>query len=85
MLNAFGFQPWTDKKELPWFLKPFACYFCTSFWFGTCIAIGTIIALPYHWDIDYMVYFDVLIYWVLNFCVSRVLDELFGHNSIKSK
>ena len=76
VLRLFGYKPWTEKKDLPFLLKAFACYFCTSFWFGVIVAA-----------IYYINYGDLNTAFLLimsNTIASRLLDYLLGYQSFKS-
>lgn len=77
ILKALGFQPWTTKAEMPWYWGWAACYFCTTFWIGIIVAIA--------WYLTSGDWKTVATFIGLHTIVARVLDNLLGFDSMKSK
>jgi len=77
ILSWFGKEVWQIESHHKWYLQLFACYFCTGFWIGTIVS-GIYFGLTYDWR-------TALTLLVLNFVITRILDNLLGFDSIKSK
>lgn len=71
LLKAFGKNEWDD-------LKPFSCFFCMSFQIGLGLSLGMFIFNSF--DPLNFCFFNLL-----NIVISRILDVVFGYESIKGK
>jgi len=76
ILNLFGFESWLDKESLPKWIGWASCYFCTGFWLGIII---TLCSLPF------ISIREAITLIILNTVITRILDNLLGFDSIKSK
>lgn len=75
ILGWFGKKPWEE-------LKPFSCYFCTSFWLGIGYAIGALSCMKTMGSIDW----ETLAFFImLNTIISRILDSVLGYDTMKGK
>lgn len=76
-LQKLGYPVWSDKYDLPIYWGWLACYFCTMFWIGTIVASAyTIITLDW---------INGGTFAIQNLIIARVLDNLMGFDSMKSK
>ncbi len=70
LLSFLGKKEWDD-------LKPFTCFFCLSNWIGVGLAIG--------YGFASQQWIEMGLFIVQNVVVTRILDVIFGYDSIKEK